>query len=523
MKKNRINLVILANALTVILLSLTINLKAQSFFKLVRSQQKQANYCRSIMQTTDGGYVLAGGSTTSPVDEPADSGRAFVVKVDATGTPQWSKRFTSGPKVWNQVVPTSDGNFLTVGTDADLSGDLTAQLTKAYVTKYDNTGNILWQKYVGLLAEAFTCGILAKDGSNILAGASLKFSFTNPTIELYVVKMNSDGTVAWTKSYGVSNIGLVVASSIKEVSSGGFIITGLTSSNDNDACLLRIDANGNLLWSKLMGSTVDDIAADVIETADKGFLMLGSTAGAGGGASDYLLCKFASDGTLVWHKTIGEGLTDLAYSITDYGNGNYLIMGLTGSFGSRYFDNHLLVVDGNGNVLRSKRFITDAGPELAYTRPQLTKNAAGKYVLGGNFMNRKQDDSFDFGILQFDDGFSTCISSDTAAVTQGSSLEFYPFAPTTASRGSASNFTATIVSGHSSSIVCPRPPVFNVKVGNWSDPTTWSTGEVPLATDEVTLNFDVTVDVDAICKSLQVNNHNVHVNSNIQLYILGQQ
>lgn len=63
--------------------------------------------------------------------------------------------------------------------------------------------------------------------------------------------------------------------------------------------------------------------------------------------------------------------------------------------------------------------------------------------------------------------------------------------------------------------------VTNVSTGLWSDNTIWSNNALPVSSDAVVLNFDVTVDIDATCKSLNVNGHNVIVNPGVRLNIVG--
>jgi hypothetical protein len=46
----------------------------------------------------------------------------------------------------------------------------------------------------------------------------------------------------------------------------------------------------------------------------------------------------------------------------------------------------------------------------------------------------------------------------------------------------------------------------SIKSGLWSDPTTWSTGLVPDATSAVIIRHEVTIDVDATCKSIKAEN-----------------
>ncbi|HLU50594.1 MAG TPA: hypothetical protein VKZ42_00400, partial [Flavobacteriaceae bacterium] len=90
------------------------------------------------------------------------------------------------------------------------------------------------------------------------------------------------GEIEWVKNYGGSSEDDV--SSMVEVA-GGYVMTGYTSSTDGDITdksttdadywVFKTDTNGNLLWSKTYGGSVDDRASKIISTADGGFAVLG--------------------------------------------------------------------------------------------------------------------------------------------------------------------------------------------------------------------------------------------------------
>ena len=61
----------------------------------------------------------------------------------------------------------------------------------------------------------------------------------------------------------------------------------------------------------------------------------------------------------------------------------------------------------------------------------------------------------------------------------------------------------------------------NVKVGVWSDNTVWIAGLVPVDTSNIVLSYDITVDINAICKSLNTNGHSVTVNTGVTLNVVG--
>ena len=63
--------------------------------------------------------------------------------------------------------------------------------------------------------------------------------------------------------------------------------------------------------------------------------------------------------------------------------------------------------------------------------------------------------------------------------------------------------------------------ITNTRQGVWSDATVWSDNVVPGTNDDVMLNYDIIIDVDAYCRSLNANGHNVTVNTGTHLYVTG--
>ncbi len=93
-----------------------------------------------------------------------------------------------------------------------------------------------------------------------------------------VIKVNGGGTIQWARSFtgGIASSFL----DIKNVSAGGFIVTGTSSSGG--AVLVRLDDNGNLIWARryqcpdLPGKASSETGNAVIEAADGGFVVAGS-------------------------------------------------------------------------------------------------------------------------------------------------------------------------------------------------------------------------------------------------------
>ena len=145
------------------------------------------DYLEAIQQTSDGGYIVAG-FTYSFGSGDAD---AWVLKLDSTGTVAWQKTHGgAGNEYARSIQQTADGGYIVAGNTYSFgAGD-----ADAWVLKLDSTGTVAWQKTYGGLVTDYAVSIQhTADGGNIIAGTS--DSFGTGTRDFWVMKLNSAGTV----------------------------------------------------------------------------------------------------------------------------------------------------------------------------------------------------------------------------------------------------------------------------------------------------------------------------------------
>ena len=146
----------------------------------------------------------------------------------------------------------------------------------------------------------------------------------------FISKTDLNGVVQWTKKIGGSQEDVI--SAVKRTSDGGYIAVGYTNSagaGDKDALLIKLDASGNITWSKTYGTTTIDYGKDVIQTSDGGYAVCG-LARYESGLSDkggIYVFKTNSSGTLLWSKMWGEDSWYNPHSIIEAKDGGLLISG----------------------------------------------------------------------------------------------------------------------------------------------------------------------------------------------------
>jgi serine/threonine protein kinase len=299
----------------------------------------------SVQQTTDGGYIVAGWTSSSG----AGSEDAYLIKTDSYGQLQWSK--TYGGSEYDDaysVQQTTDGGYTVAGWTYS-SG---AGRDDVYLIKTDSYGQLQWSKtYGGSKNDAATSVQQTTDGGYIVAGWTLSSGAGGE--DVYLIKTDSYGQLQWSKTYGGSRND--AAFSVQQTADGGYIVAGGTYSSgagDEDVYLIKTDSYGQLQWSKTYGGLKDDQAYSVQQTRDGGYIVAGWTSSSGAGSKDVYLIKTDSYGQLQWSKTYGGSGADCAHSVQQTKDGGYIVAGVTSFSGAGSFDVYLIKTDSFGNVYK---------------------------------------------------------------------------------------------------------------------------------------------------------------------------
>jgi hypothetical protein len=186
-----------------------------------------------VQQTTDGGYIVAGQTRSFGVG----SYDVWVLKTDANGDTLWARTYGGGDVDYGRSVQqTPDGGYIVAGyTRSFGAGDMDIWLVKT-----EANGDTLWTRtYGGSSAEYLYSMQQTSDGGYILAGETM--SFGAGVWDVYPVKTDSNGDTLWTRTYGGS--GADYAYSVQETSDGGYVIAGGTMSfgaGRRDVWLLKL-------------------------------------------------------------------------------------------------------------------------------------------------------------------------------------------------------------------------------------------------------------------------------------------
>ena len=324
----------------------------------------------SVQQTSDGGYILAGGTTSFGVG----GGDIFLIKTDAFGNVQWAKTY-GGPGYDEafSVQETSGGGYIVAGITNSFGAGFDILLIKT-----DANGNVQWAKTYGGTDNDLVYSVQqTSDGGYILAGGTTSFGVGGG--DIFLIKTDAFGNVQWAKTYG--GPGYDEAFSVQETSGGGYIVAGITNSFGAglDILLIKTDANGNVQWAKTYGGTDNDWAFSVQQTSDGGYIVAGGTSSFGAGEKDVFLIKTDAFGNVQWAKTYGEEDDDVAYSVQQTSDGGYIVAGTTRSFGVGWDDIFLIKTNASGNIVWTKTY-GGTGWDEAFSVQQTSD---GGYIVAG--------------------------------------------------------------------------------------------------------------------------------------------
>lgn len=264
----------------------------------------------SLVQASDGGYVIAGGDSYDALT---------VFKIDSNGNSQWNQTYLAGkvvlcgPKV---MVQTNDGGYaIATNNGSDYvyfdNGARSAGLFVSVLVKTDSSGRMQWDrtyKVTGndIFAFELRSIIQTRDGGYALAGSATSNSGYT---DFCLVKISSQGDLQWTKTFGGQKDDN--ANSLVQTTDEGYVLAGTTYSlatGNYNAWLVKIDSSGNLLWNQTYGETDWVHANSVIQTSDGGLAFAGSKPRyTEGGGSGLWLVKTDILGTMQWEQAYFQG------------------------------------------------------------------------------------------------------------------------------------------------------------------------------------------------------------------------
>lgn len=372
-----------------------------------------SDYASCIINTNDHGYLLGGYSNSNAgFDKTEDSRDGYndiwIVKLDSVRNILWDKTIGgSGVDILNNCIQTSDGGFMLCGASTSgISGEKTDTLrgsSDIWIVKLDSNHNILWDKTIGGEKNSTNYGAKISqttDGGYIIGSQTQsgiggeKTQRSRGLEDLWIIKLDSAGTIEWDRTIGGNDADYF--RDIMQTTDGGYIVGAESKSNisgektanskgSSDYWIIKLNKRGKVEWDKTIGGNDVDILQSVAQTDDKGYIIGGSSISTISGDKtkgrtglyDYWIVKLDSTANIEWDNDFGGGRSDFLTKIKQTKLGGYILCGYSYSFP------------------KGEKSEENRGPISTYDYWLIRANKAGKFLwdktIGGSVNDKLVD------------------------------------------------------------------------------------------------------------------------------------
>ncbi len=284
------------------------------------------------------------------------------------------------------ILLLDDGGALIVG-QADNTGP-SHRITpgKARLIRTDAEGNVLWQKdYGGEKDSMFYSPIQTGDNEYVILG-QIAASYTRDEEDIYLVKIDGEGNEIWSHTYGGQ--GMDIGKMVRQTADGGFILVGDRADAyprdglyQSNLVLIKTDAEGNEVWTHTYGDKILYLGWGVAQTPDGGYILTGWEAKTIPDR-DVIAIKTDAAGEVEWTRTwdLDPGDRDGGFDMILTADGYVVIAGIK-SMDSGRRGAVLIKVDLEGNEIWVKEYDTESeGAEFW----DVMEDTDGGYVMAGD-------------------------------------------------------------------------------------------------------------------------------------------
>jgi hypothetical protein len=197
------------------------------------------------------------------------------------------------------------------------------------IVKLDKEGKLMWSRNIGGSEEDVLTKILpTSDGGYLVGGTTRSANFDikdrkHSSYESWITKLDAGGNVKWTKTYGGNFTDKFVSMVLTK--DDGAVVLSISNSEDGDIVghkwtydywLMRINSAGNIVWQRVYGGSNEDEPAEIMNTPDGGFILTGNSASDDGdldnnhGFLDVWALKLNNFGDVEWSKAYGGKSVD---------------------------------------------------------------------------------------------------------------------------------------------------------------------------------------------------------------------
>ncbi|HEY3389855.1 MAG TPA: SBBP repeat-containing protein, partial [Prolixibacteraceae bacterium] len=255
---------------------------------------------------------------------------------------KWGKQFGTDKEEYsmNHVIDKNGDIYVCGKTMGDMDGKNSGK-NDGFISKVDSLGNFKWTKQFGTDGDEDTqWSAIDNTGCIYITGSTtgvLKDKNFGKE-DIFLVKYNPDGKMLWAKQFGTDSTD--IGKGIYADNKGFVYITGLTtgklgksSFGKSDGFIMKLDRNGNQLFTTQFGTEGDDSSISITGDNDSNIYVCGNTWGDMGaknkGFIDVFTGQFTNDGNLVRYNQFGSDGFDIVMNLKVDAEKNMYVVGST--------------------------------------------------------------------------------------------------------------------------------------------------------------------------------------------------
>lgn len=263
----------------------------------------------------DSSFLIGGESGTSTNRD------ARLARLHYDGSTIWSAAY-GGPEreTCNAVLALNNGFLVAGETASSGSGQ-----TDFWIMRGDMNGDTVWTRTFGQYRNERCYAMCAVDSGFLLAGTTTSNSAGSS--QFWLVKISENGDSLWSRTYGGAGTDECYS---MQLTWDGIFLAGSTTSwgaGSVDAWLLKTDRNGDSLWSRTYGGANTDVCKTILSPVTGGFALCGYTTSFGAGSYDFWIVRIDDNGDSLWSRTFGGANIDMCYAACTDAMGNIALAG----------------------------------------------------------------------------------------------------------------------------------------------------------------------------------------------------
>lgn len=371
-----------------------------------------------VVPANDGGTYGVG----QIIPEGVSAWQGWLFKVDALGNVQWEQIIGDGLEDTRMIgiVPLSSGDLILVGyTGINQLGTIQRKVSAS--------GDSIWQQSYGVLSHPNSV-VPTNDGGTLIVGNTQSPSEYDP--DGWILKTDEIGDVEWEHQFvDGSGGGGDDLKSVIETSSGDYLAVGYVgTSPGSDGWAVRVNSDGIVEWSNTYGGTENDYFQDVCLGSDGGFLLAGTAGLSGSGLEDGWVISIGSSGGERWSTSYGGTESDYYQGIQKTQSGYYLLAGYRNSGSAGYEDCWVTKITREGDIIWDGIYGTSSSSDKLYG---ILEASPGSFVTWGEYDNQvilielieasRHDVPGDYATIQ--SGIDAAVDGDTILVQPGTYIE----------------------------------------------------------------------------------------------------